>query len=263
MKSAAAGIEATPLREALDALDQGARALETAYRELWTAREHERRGRDLAFAERMRDLGHELKNPLGGVRGLAILLERDLAETLASEKSRRLARRIREGLLHVESVLQGRLAAPEGSSDPRAVALEIADLARAERYADGHDVVVEVEAPEGIELPIPAARLAEILGNLVRNAAEATEAATSAGRVLIRVASNADEVIVEVADDGCGLPDVPAAAIGQRGFSTKGEGRGRGLAIVRELLDACAGTLTFQRTSPGTRAVVRIPRRAA
>ena len=68
------------------------------------------------------------------------------------------------------------------------------------------------------------------------------------------------DVIVTVQDDGPGLPPVPDAELFRRGFSTKGRARGRGLALVDDLLQKAGGTLLFGRLERGTLARVRIPR---
>lgn len=245
------------LQDALLAADEGNRAIETAFRELWGARERERRHRDLAIAEAMRDLGHELKNPLAGVRGLTMLLERELEEAVGESRSLRLVNKIRDGLQHLEAIVASRLAAPVGTCDARAVALEVADLARAQSHSEGRDIDFSVNVPEGIELSLPPTHLFEVLANLVRNAVEAVD---DGGHIALRVASRTDEVVVFVEDNGCGLPDETPAHLFQRGVSTKGENRGRGLAICRELISACHGTVTFERLPRGTRALVHIPR---
>lgn len=257
--SIASSMNERTVREALHALDEGARTLESAYRELWSARERERRGGELALAEKVRDLGHELKNPLAGVRGLASLLERELRGEGSGEKALRLVGRVREGLSHVEAILAARLAEPEGASDARAVTLEVADLARAEAHASGREVEFEVEAAEGVDLPIAPTLLREILGNLVQNAAEAGPI----GPISIHVQSLDEEVFVDVVDDGCGLPLFSSDTLLSRGVSTKGPHRGRGLAIVSDLLIACGGSLELTRLPRGTKARVRFPRRSA
>jgi len=250
--------EQDKLADALAAFDQGARVLERAYRELWAARESERGAGRLFASERVRDLCHELRNPLGGVRGLASLLRRELEKGRSSERSHRLLQRMDEGLAAVDSILGRYSRDEEERADAGAVAEETAGLALAENRADGGNVRFRVEAPEGIELPLSAARFRELLQNLVRNAAQACGAE---GTVSLTVESTLEDVTVWVDDDGVGLPSVPDELLFRRGFSTKGTGRGRGLALVSELVEQAGGTITFGRLERGTRVRVRLPRR--
>jgi len=244
--------------DALAAFDQGARLLETAYRELWSARELERRESALGESERIRDLCHEIRNPLGGVRGLGELLRRELEAAPSTERAARLLLGMLRGLDALEEAVTRRHDDEENRADAGSIAEETAGLALAESRAAGGDVSIRVEAAEGVELPLPARDFRAILSNLVRNAVEACDAP---GHVTIRLESDLAEIRLLVTDDGRGLPAVPDAELFRRGFSTKGTGRGRGLAVLDDLVQRHQGTLTFCRRERGTVARVRIPRR--
>ncbi len=249
--------EERQLAHALAAFDQGARVLEDAYRELWSAREAERADRSLSVSESIRDLCHEIKNPLGGVRGMSSLLERELARHPSGERAERLLAKIIQGLDAIEGVLREFSAGVGERADAGAIAEETAGLALAENQAAGGNVRFRVDAPDGVELPLSGPQFRKILTNLVRNA---TEACGDEGEVVIRIESRLDDVIVTVQDDGRGLPPVPDGELFRRGFSTKGRSRGRGLALVDELVQEAGGTLWFGRLERGTLARVRIPR---
>lgn len=251
-------LEPAVIGDALAAFDQGARLLEDAYRELWSARELERRDSALGESERIRDLCHEIKNPLGGVRGLAELLHRELANAPVSDRARRLLTGMMRGLDTLEQTVTSRQDDEENRADAGSIAEETAGLALAESRASGGDVTIRVEAPEGIELPIPAREFRGLLTNLVRNG---VEACGTTGQVVIRVESDLDEVRLLVRDDGVGLPPVPDDELFRRGFSTKGTGRGRGLALLLEMVERHRGSLFFCRCARGTVARARLPRR--
>jgi signal transduction histidine kinase len=245
------------LADALAAFDQGARLLEEAYRELWSAHHAERGHAALEVAQRLRDLRHEVQNPLGGVRGLARLLARELRTAPSSGKAARLLDQLIRGIESVEEVLERGTRDADARCDVAEIAEETAGLALAECRARGADVAFRVQAPPGVELAVPAGEVRAVLANLVRNAAEACG---PRGTVTVRVASSLPEVVLFVDDDGCGLPPVDDARLFRRGYSSKGAGRGRGLALVDEIVGAHGGTFLLCRKERGTLARVRFPR---
>ncbi len=245
------------LGDVLRTFDEGARLLEEAYRELWSAQAAGRGQRDLDVSERVRDLCHEVKNPLGGVRGLASLLSRELTSLENGDRARRLLDRMIDGLEATEEILSFRSADDEDRADCGRVVEEVCGLALAERRAAGADIRFRVRASEGVEVPMPTVRFREIVANLVGNAAEACG---DTGTVSVTIVSSLEHLSLIVEDDGCGLPDVSDAELFRRGFSTKGPRRGRGLALTAELVGAAHGTLIYGRLERGTLARVRIPR---
>jgi signal transduction histidine kinase len=146
---------------------------------------------------------------------------------------------------------------PAHSADAGTVAEEAIGLTLAANRADGGCVRFRVQAPTGIELPIPASRFREIVANLARNAAEACG---GDGTVEVTLTSSLEAVVIEVRDDGSGLPAVTDEVLFRRGFSTKGTGRGRGLALVEESVRSAGGTLRLGRLERGTLARVVLPR---
>jgi signal transduction histidine kinase len=112
-----------------------------------------------------------------------------------------------------------------------------------------------------------AGELNQVFLNLVVNAAHAitTALGDSGGRGLIRISTRTDgsDVVVTIADSGCGIPPDIAARVFDPFFTTKevGQGTGQGLAIARTLVvERHAGALTFE-SSPetGTTFHVRLP----
>jgi two-component system CitB family sensor kinase len=80
---------------------------------------------------------------------------------------------------------------------------------------------------------LPSRDLLTVVGNLVDNALEAVAATEAPRRVTVLVVEDGGEVLVRVSDTGPGLSDASLAF--RRGWSTKAEGRGLGLALVRQV----------------------------
>jgi signal transduction histidine kinase len=112
--------------------------------------------------------------------------------------------------------------------------------------------------------------ISQVLLNLIVNASHAiadapgvTGAPDAKGTIRVSTRVDGDDVIVTVADSGCGIPDDVGARIFDPFFTTKevGRGTGQGLAISRTIVnDKHGGSLTFQ-TAPdeGTTFELRLP----
>ena len=103
--------------------------------------------------------------------------------------------------------------------------------------------------------------LIHALVNLIKNAVEAAAARRDdAGRSGSRRGSRGTTAWLSVADNGPGIPPGELRRIFEAGYSTKGTGRGLGLAIVRESIAAQGGTLEVEsRPGRGTEFRIGLP----
>lgn len=99
--------------------------------------------------------------------------------------------------------------------------------------------------------------LVHAIVNVVKNAIEAVAQSGRAPIVAIRTLDDGNHVTLEISDNGPGFPTDGLARIFDPGFSTKGAGRGRGLAIVRTSIEKQGGTITAANV-PGSGAHVSI-----
>jgi two-component system CitB family sensor kinase len=108
--------------------------------------------------------------------------------------------------------------------------------------------------------PLPSRDLITVVGNLVDNALEAVAATEAPRRVTVLVLEEDGEVLVRVSDTGPGLPGADADAAFRRGWSTKSQSRGLGLALVRQVADRYGGGCRVGMASGGGAVVeVRLP----
>ncbi|MYM80436.1 ATP-binding protein [Duganella sp. FT50W] len=96
--------------------------------------------------------------------------------------------------------------------------------------------------PASLEVMVDPGQLEQALINLLKNAAEAGTQAQVSARL-----SRGGRLRIEVADNGPGVPEALAAHIFTPFFSTKKQGRGIGLAMVRHLVHANGGTVRHAR----------------
>lgn len=201
-------------------------------------------------------LAHEIRNPLGTIKGFAQLLgerlengDRALVEPLLSETSRL------EALVH-DLLLYGRPPQPELRTADSAAIREILEL-HAAQLASGRNVRVVFDVPP-VTFRTDPNLLQQVLLNLVRNAVEAVEGRPGA-EVAVRLETGGSKLAWVVADNGPGLPDEIKDRLFEPFATTKSSGTGLGLAISKRLTEALSGSLSFNSGSGGAEARVILP----
>lgn len=225
-----------------------------------------------AFGERARseerlrrfvaDASHELRTPIATIQGYAELHRSGaLAEPdqLAAAMRRTEQEALRMGslvedLLHLARLDQGR---PLDLGPVDLVAL--ADDARRDAGARQPGRVVALAATGAVHVLGDEARLRQVMANLLGNALVHTSAGTN---VEVRVRREGDLGVLEVVDDGPGMPPEAAARAFERFYradparSRHRGGSGLGLAIVEATVAAHGGTVSLT-SAPGEGTSVR------
>jgi signal transduction histidine kinase len=103
-------------------------------------------------------------------------------------------------------------------------------------------------------------KLQQVLLNLIKNAAYAIRGKTD-GKIVVTVTSDDNDAILQVADNGCGMPPNVQSRIWEPFFTTKGkEGTGLGMDICRKLVVSHGGTVSFTSApGKGTTFEIRLP----
>ncbi|HYA62837.1 MAG TPA: ATP-binding protein [Candidatus Sulfotelmatobacter sp.] len=118
--------------------------------------------------------------------------------------------------------------------------------------------VQRVFAPDLPHVTANGSELNQVWTNLIDNAADALK---NKGVLSIRAARDADSVVVEIGDNGPGIPKDLQSHIFEQFFTTKpvGQGTGLGLDAVRRIVRKLNGTISFTSVPGDTRFQVRIP----
>jgi signal transduction histidine kinase len=112
------------------------------------------------------------------------------------------------------------------------------------------------------QLPAYAGELNQVWTNLVDNAADAMEGMDGRGKLTVRTARDGDRVLVEIGDNGPGIPEAAAAHVLEPFYTTKPVGRGTGLGLDicwRIVVQRHHGDLRFTSTPGDTRFQVLLP----
>jgi C4-dicarboxylate-specific signal transduction histidine kinase len=111
--------------------------------------------------------------------------------------------------------------------------------------------------PESLELVVDAGQLEQALINLLKNAADATGQLRSPEVSVTARLARGSRLRIEVADNGPGVPDELTTHIFTPFFTTKKQGGGIGLAMVRQLVHGNGGTVRYARSvGAGARFVI-------
>ncbi len=207
-------------------------------------------------------VAHEIRNPLASISGSIELLHQ---MPQADEDSRALMNIVTREIDRLNRLLTDLL----DYANPRSLEIERLDLAGLVRDTVGvftqdrglAGVTVELVGGDelgAIEMSGDAAKLRQVLWNLLRNAAEA--ASQGGGHVSVEVAQEPAEVVIRVSDDGPGIPAEHAQRVFEPFFTTKARGTGLGLATVHGLVNDHRGTIRFDSPARGgTCFEVRLP----
>ncbi len=125
-------------------------------------------------------------------------------------------------------------------------------LSREDDVADDDDVELTIAIEAG-ELPVAIDRtmLYRVLRNLVSNGIQAAKADHDSARIKISAQSGDDGYLLEVEDDGPGIPPKLGATVFDPYVTTKQEGSGLGLAIVKKIVIDHGGQIDFDDSPMG------------
>jgi two-component system, sensor histidine kinase len=219
----------------------------------------------LRQADRRKDeflatLAHELRNPLGAVRNGLQVLMRGTADAATSERmlgmmdrQSRLLIKLIDDLLDVSRIATGKMDLRRDRLDLRAVVEAGVEMGQTGVDAGRHEL--RIELPAG---PLWAvgdqARLAQVVGNLVNNAAKYTP---DGGRIHVSLRGEGVRGLVRVADNGVGMPAEAIPHVFEmftqvnRTLDRSQGGLGIGLSLVHQLVELHGGSVQAESNGVG------------
>jgi len=248
---------------------------------VWFADVTERKQHEqsLQEADRRKDeflatLAHELRNPLAPIRQAALVSK----SPLATEEQKRwshdvIERQVRhmslllDDLLDVSRITRGMLHLRKESVELAAVIDAAVETARPLIDAKKHELRVELP-PAPVRFEADPLRLAQVVGNLLTNAAKYTD---PGGLIQLHGEVGDAELVIRVSDNGIGIRHEALTEIFQMFTQVRstqdrsGGGLGIGLALAKGLVELHGGSVVASSDGPGqgSRFTVRLPMRIA
>ena len=216
-------------------------------------------------------LAHELRNPLAPIRNAAEILARTLpADTdthsvanMIKRQAQQLTRLV-DDLLDVSRISQGRIELKKETISVAALVDQAFETVGPLFHEKQHDVAL-TPSYEPLYVLGDVTRLVQALVNVLTNAAKFTD---HGGRIRIQTRGTAEQVVIEVADNGAGiaaelLPQIFELFVqGDRTLDRSQGGLGIGLSVVQKLVQMHGGEISAHSDGAGCGATfeLRLPR---
>ena len=231
--------------------------------------------RQLREADRRKDeflatLAHELRNPLAPIRQAAQIAKASKATDAQLSWSHAVIERqvthmalLLDDLLDVSRITRGKLDLRQEHIDLQGVIDAAIETARPTIEGRGHTLSIEVD-PVPVPLYADRVRLAQVLANLLTNAAKYTD---RGGFIRLRANVDTQEVTVRVTDNGTGIASDALLSIFEMFYQVSSAlqradgGLGIGLALVKGLVELHGGTVEAhsEGLGHGSEFIVRLP----
>lgn len=204
-------------------------------------------------------LAHEIRNPLNSLNLNMQMLEEDLTRPQAasgqnsgqSSSRKKILSITRSEIARLERLVSDFLsyARPRPLRLRTIPAAELLERARgvvAQEFALRGAIFEVADETPGAAVRVDDEQLQQLLINLLQNALAASEGTGRPPRVILRSRREGPRVLLEVEDNGAGIPEEIRGRIFELFFSTRKGGSGLGLAIAERVVRAHGGELSFE-----------------
>jgi len=210
-----------------------------------------------AIGEMAATVAHEIRNPLGGIRGFASLLARDIP---AEDPRARLVDKILTGVKSLETVVNELLeyTRPVELHVKAVKCADLVDAAVAFLQTGSRRIELKKRVGQKHAVFADAEKMRQVLLNVLINAAQSIQ---KEGAITISTTAGKKFVTIAVADTGCGIAEQELKKVFNPFYTTKEKGSGLGLAVAAKIIEGHKGRIEAQsKPGQGSTFRIRLPR---
>ncbi|MDA7946668.1 MAG: ATP-binding protein [Hyphomicrobiaceae bacterium] len=208
--------------------------------------------RSTAWADIARRIAHEIKNPLTPIQLSAERIRRKYGDSITEDRevfdrcTDTIVRQVEDiGRMVDEFSAFARMPKPNMENS------NVGDIAREAVFlfqVSHPDITFEIDLPsKPVFMNCDRRLMSQAITNLVKNASEAIEPDNGvSGKIITRVRTRSGRVIIEVIDNGKGLPKENRNRLVEPYMTTREKGTGLGLAIVQKITEQHGGRLQLR-----------------
>ena len=208
-------------------------------------------------------VGHDIRNPLQAIAGDLYLIDNDVASLSEGETKEGLqesVKSIQDNLLYIAKIVEDLqdYAKPLKPNFERIRIEKVIEdvMLLMTNVTPNHRVIIDVEAGFP-EIVTDFSMLKRALTNLTQNAIQAMP---DGGQLTLRANHKGTRVFISVEDTGEGIPEEVKPKLFTPMVTTKSKGQGLGLAVVKRLVEALNGTISFEsQLGKGTKFIIELP----
>jgi signal transduction histidine kinase len=224
---------------------------------------------ELAHSERLASVGrlaagvaHEIGNPVTGIASLAQNLRHEDEPEVVRDSIEEILNQTQRITAIVKTLMNFSRSGGIGANIQRFPVREVAEEAirLIKLTHHGQQISCTNECPETLALEGDRQGLSQVLVNLLSNACDASPAGAE---VVLKATQKSDQVVIEVIDQGEGIPRENQAYIFEPFFTTKppGEGTGLGLTMTYKIIADHQGSINVDSApGEGTRVIIELPK---
>jgi two-component system sensor histidine kinase HydH len=202
-------------------------------------------------------LAHEIRNPLGGIKGFAQIIEKKPTDSRNSEFGRLIVAEV----LRLENLVASLLsyAKTERNVFSRFGLKELIahSVSLMSSELEQQHISLVTDCPESVQCQGDRDHLGQVLLNLIKNAVQAMP---DGGTLTIAAQARGRGVVISVSDTGQGINEEDQARIFEPFFTTRARGTGLGLALCKKIVEEHHGTINvISAAGKGTSVIIELP----
>ncbi len=215
----------------------------------------------IAIGETAAMVGHDIRNPLQAIEGDVYLLKEALREKPENEWKHEMQvslDAIEENVFYINKIV----ADLQDYARPLIAEREVVNLPDLiagvfQNFNLPDNITIKIDIKDDLTLKTDPSFIRRALTNLANNAIQAMP---DGGELSLVACRKGNKVCIAVSDTGKGIPDEVKEKMFKPLVTTKSKGQGLGLAVVKRLVDALGGKISFEsENGKGTKFIIELP----